>query len=540
LIDYHYLDAKQKSDFALLSMLLPEIAEVLAQHPTEASQRVAWASMSRRFHQTYARALKENPDLVAMASKKENLKRLVFADAEALLAITTEGFNQPPLPPAPLPLAPGPVTRLNAVDVSAVEVEAPPDPWYEQPVAPSPVYQPEPAPAYRAESVAAHPLVNVVMPKSEIITATAGKGEIDWDLIGDLAKNLRSSLVIGVPGAGKGMLMSHFVRRVKALYPELQIVGIDPKNDAKETGYWTDGFDKVFRANNEAMDNQSFVEWLQTCLDSYRMMQDGKLLIWDEHTISCRRWASYDRSLAKGAPGQRFNEIIDYIISVCSSGDSRRNYIIAVGQVPNASDMGMSGGTRGIFKPVGIVSNNDRAAVQQFMSTTFTPAPPDGLEGLYRIMDKSPVGRAIFCWNRGKWEPMPRLENLSGYDRDTRQQIAPIPEPVETTPAPGISPASDMGPQLDLFEATPRSTRIDRAIAKCTAPLTKEVLEWLRGIGPGNTFVASSACTTAWAQKAEKQGHLTRKAQSITEKVIEPLAGMGLVKRDGTSWRVCE
>jgi hypothetical protein len=569
LTHYHYLSAQEKSDYALLLLLGPEIAAALETLPTDQARRVAFSQMRRRFHQTYSRHIKDNPDMLAMGADKSSLVEFILADADGLRqlatqpaapALTESGSLLPELPAGqPEPEWPRcQIDHTQTIDTPAEEL--PTDPWHEPaPASGSPVI----GPVTRANAidVQSHPLANVTMPKAEIITATAKRdeSEADWDLIGELAKNLRSSLVIGVPGAGKGMLMSHFVRRVKALYPELKIVGIDPKNDPKETGYWTDGFDKVFRADNEKLDNQGFVEWLQSCLDTFRMMPDGKLLIWDEHTISCRRWASYDRSLPKGAPGQRFNEIVDYIISVCSSGDSRRNYIVAVGQVPNASDMGMSGGTRGISKPVGIVCNHDRAAVQQFMSTTFTPSPQDGIEGLYRIMDKSPVGRAIFCWNRGKWEPMPRLENLSGYDRDSRQHIGepkqiaqvvgPEPGPVES-PAPVASVDEFSVDDLILPVPAPAASTefVDGTLipalerAKATAPQSEmmiDLVNWLRG---RESVTLTDASQAGWSKKAKTNNWLPDRTGDTIAAVLAQLAGdkyqLLAPEPDGKTWRV--
>ena len=51
-------------------------------------------------------------------------------------------------------------------------------------------------------------------------------------------------------------------------------------------------------------------------------------------------------------------------------------------------------------------------------------------------MDSSPVGRAFFDGKTAQWVPMPRLQNWSGYDRDTRQALpgATVPATVPTTP----------------------------------------------------------------------------------------------------------
>lgn len=368
--------------------------------------------------------------------------------------------------------------------------------WSENPNLPTP----QPPTEDRARRDAVGALVaqlerTVAAQPSEIVTYSPPITG-DWDVVQDLTDNLRSTLVIGVPGAGKGMLMSHWIRRIKAQYPELQIWGIDPKDDPKETGYWTAGFDKVFRANNERMTSTDFIGWLQGCLDKFRMAPDGKVLLWDEFTISCRRWSKQDKA--------GFDEITDYLVSLSSSGDSRQNYIIGVGQVPNAGDMGMSAGIRGVFKPVGILSNDDRSAVQRFIATSFAPTPAGGIDELYSIMDKSPCGRAIYAWNAGQWKPMPTLGNLSGYDRDSRQWVGPSP---------------------------------DAAPLACNPDLYSRAVEWVAGLEDESIVNTLLAATSGWVAWGSRNKHLpNRKAETILP-ILQQLEADGHIRPIGDMGR---
>lgn len=327
----------------------------------------------------------------------------------------------------------------------------------------------------------------MVKPEIEVYTPRQ-----DWDVVESLTDNLKSSLLIGVPGAGKGMLMGHWIRAIKTKYPELQIWGIDPKDDPKEAGYWAAGFDKVFRANNERMSNAELIDWLSGCLDKFRMAPDGKILVWDEFTISCRRWESGDKA--------GFREVTDFLISLGSSGDSRRNYVLAVGQIPNASDMGMSGGTRGIFKPIAILSNHDRRAVQQFTATTFVPVPKGGIEELYSTMDKSPCGRAIYLSSVGEWRPMPTLENLAGYDRDTRQWVGAGPT-VDVPPAPSLEPDDEL-----LARARAWVTELGDCPVTLSLAATSGWVAW--GRRNGVLADAKQGTIMPWVHRLEAEGRL--------------------------------
>lgn len=514
LIPYHFLDSKEKSDYAMLSVLLDDIAAHLECLPDEVTQRVEWNRISRRFHQAYSQFIGNNPDVLAMKADRQQLREFILATPEKMRELT-QGTQQPLL------------TQTVTVDAPAhtVLTDIQPAVNYLPPSVPSPsnhkmlVIESEPVAAMDKEDLWSQESLSIpatasqsdksfffdtasriAMPKTEIISHPSSAPV--RDVVGELAANLKSTLMIGVPGAGKGMLMSHLVRRIRLNYPELKIIGIDPKDDPKETGYWSECFDKVYRANNERLDDRSFVDWMKGAVDYFRMLPDGKILIWDEFTISCRRWSTQDKA--------SFNEIISWMISVCSSGDSRRNYVFAVGQIPNATDMGMTGGSRGIFKPIGILSNHDRGKVQQFITTSFTPTPKGGIEELYQIMNKSPAGRAIYCWNTGMWEPMPILENFSGYDRDSRTFLDSFNSPVEV--------------EAELEQNDEN-------------PLKEDIQSWIdSSFRPGDIITPSKAATSSWVAKGKRQGILAdARSETVSGwmdkmKSLQPLDQGWLVK----------
>ncbi|MGD1852755.1 MAG: hypothetical protein ACFB2W_00750 [Leptolyngbyaceae cyanobacterium] len=234
------------------------------------------------------------------------------------------------------------------------------------------------------------------------------------DFIDELSSSPKTVMCVGVPGAGKGMLMANYTRAVKQKYPDLWIMGVDPKADPKEAGYLSQGFDKPIRFNNEKLDAEHVLDAVERCIEAFKAHEGPKLLVLDEMTVICRRCKSADK--------KRYQEIVDYLISICSSGDSRQIYFWGMGQSANAEDYGFSGGIRSIFKPVAIVSKTDIAASKQLLLTKFVPTD-EGAAEIIKMMDYSPVGRAIYWYPEGRWYPMPELHNYSGYDRDKRQTV---------------------------------------------------------------------------------------------------------------------
>ncbi|MEO0869386.1 MAG: hypothetical protein AAFY17_13275 [Cyanobacteria bacterium J06642_11] len=232
-----------------------------------------------------------------------------------------------------------------------------------------------------------------------------------------LGLNPKCFMILGVPGSGKGMVVSHASRILKQSKPHLQIIGIDPKDDPKEAGYWEAGFDHAFRKNAERMENHDFLKWVKGCVEYFKKLPDGKLLVFDEITATFNRWSRLDNESFESF-------MVDYCTSVSSSGDSRENYVWLVGQIPHASALGVDGGIRSIYKPVAIVSKFDKRATDTFLGTKFIPKTPGGNKAVYEVMERSPRGRAIYDYTEDRWVPMQEMKNFSGYDRDSRTQIS--------------------------------------------------------------------------------------------------------------------
>lgn len=251
------------------------------------------------------------------------------------------------------------------------------------------------------------------LPQSEIISEPAAPKEHLQDFPRLFGENPKTALVIGVPGAGKGMFVSNAIRALKAQKPNIWVLGIDPKNDPKESGYWSEGFDKVLRFNQESLNGEELLTYIERIVEQFKTKQGPRLLVFDEFKICCKRM--------KNADNKRFKEVIDYFVFLASSGDSQEIFFWGIGQSANAEDYGINGGDRGVFKPVAIVSETDIAASKQLLGTKY--APTDSPESVMMMMKESKVGRALYWYPDGQWYPMPELHNYSGYNRDKRTAV---------------------------------------------------------------------------------------------------------------------
>jgi len=287
-----------------------------------------------------------------------------------------------------------------------------------------------------------------------------------------IAQRLLSMTVIGVPGAGKGMFVSNLLRLVRQRHQQLYIFVMEGKGDAKEAGYWQGVADDIRSIKGLEESPLNLVGWINGCLEDFKSIAGPKLLIFDEVTYLYKVWQTTDK--------EGFEDYIQYKIGLSSMGDSLQNYIWEIGQVSNAKDLGVTAGIRSLFKPIAIVSNHDRRAANALLGTKFVPLPDDGKKAVMQMCDLSPCGRAVYDYVNDRWQPMPQLSNLSGFDRDTRSFSQEPPTP-EAAPQPDIR--ADLERLLSV--ETPEPSRATQCFG-LTAEQITEVQKRLSSLQPGS------------------------------------------------------
>ena len=372
LLDYHYLTDRQKSDYALLSICATELGNALDQVPDAKQQRALWSQVSRRFHQAYRSHIKENPDFISAYADKSELLRFVLASADEMreiqkeaAAIASQYQTQPELPQeVPQSSSIGTNTRLNAVPVAATTVEIP------------------------------------------------GATTTAVTIADDLGSHIQNTLIVGKPGAGKGILLSNALRTAKAQQPGLSIYVIDPKGDALEQSYW-DGCDCVAsKACAELMPIEVW-EWVRSCIREFQMMKGPKLLVLDELRYLSNSFARCNDRQTKAL------DTFWYIVeSFTSLGDAQRSHVWGVSQSTHTADLKVSGGTMGQFRVVALVNCADFGFYDTLVATSIVQRHPDPDHLREVVAMRSPVHRIYYDSKFRKWFPLPELPNHSGRDRD--------------------------------------------------------------------------------------------------------------------------
>ncbi|QLE42203.1 hypothetical protein FD723_18440 [Nostoc sp. C052] len=246
----------------------------------------------------------------------------------------------------------------------------------------------------------------------------------EFDVMGEMVgKAIKNQLIVGIQGAGKGIVISNALAAVQKYHPNRKIFVIDPKGKAEESGYWEGRADYLERAKIIEMEPHEVVAWVKGCFDLYMKVPGECLLFLDEGTAVASSFKS-----TRGAMAWLKNKIAHFV----SLGDGDgRNFWMAV-QNGDTSDLGISGGMRSQLNPYVIINPAQMSAYESVINLELLPKDKKPTsEAIKEIAKRSPVGRALFHGAINEWLPMPQMENYSGFDRDSRTFINPAKNQTE-------------------------------------------------------------------------------------------------------------
>ncbi|KAM3091852.1 hypothetical protein ACKFKG_24265 [Phormidesmis sp. 146-35] len=191
-----------------------------------------------------------------------------------------------------------------------------------------------------------------------------------------LAVNLQSSLIVGPPGAGKGVIVAIASRAVKRLHPDVTIWAIDPKADASEAHYW-EAVDHYLPLHIDPFTSaESMVEVMATIncfIQKFQKSKGAKLLIFDEALA------------VKEKTGKWFKELMAGFNTLCSMGRSKREYGWLLAQSPDTEAFEIGGGVRNIYRRILLLSQDNLELLDNH-STYFSGKPsPDHLSKTGRV-----------------------------------------------------------------------------------------------------------------------------------------------------------
>lgn len=246
------------------------------------------------------------------------------------------------------------------------------------------------------------------------------------DLAKQLADDMKNTLIVGVPGSGKGLLVSNALQHVQNR-GDTTVFYIDPKNDPKETGYFTGRVNKLFRLPGGIIKAQAVdvYLWLKQSFQAYEDFNCGngrKLLVLDEITSLMMKLGNVPAKFTGTVKGSDW--LTEQIVTYAAAGDSAGATLWGMGQNGHNTGVGMDGGAKSQLTPIALISIKQLPASQSLLKADFVPQDHKlGSSEIKRICSQSPIGRAIFHGGLNEWYPMPILPNPSGYDRDNRRSV---------------------------------------------------------------------------------------------------------------------
>ena len=258
------------------------------------------------------------------------------------------------------------------------------------------------------------------------------------DIATDLGNNPQSALIFGTPGAGKGMNISNAIRTLRAKLPNVTVMMVDPKGDKKEIGYWQSQVD-IFESRALLKSSpRSSAEWMLRCVEKFSQIDGPKLLVWDELFASIT--VLKGQNVPKGEDAfPCLTDFQQFISLNLSLGPSSGIWVWGMSQSANLSDLGLTSGGLSTTRIIALVSPDNTGAVEGYLATKAITAPKGGMDTIDRLMKESPVGRACYDGKTKRWYPMARLENHSGFDRDSadwNNLAAPSSVPETRSPSP--------------------------------------------------------------------------------------------------------
>ena len=242
------------------------------------------------------------------------------------------------------------------------------------------------------------------------------------DIVKEAGSQIRNLFIVGLGGSGKGMMVSCLLREIKRNHPDRKIFLINGKDDPKEYGYFDDVADIQKRLNCETSSPSTVAAWFESAIadyDDYALENNGALLVVDEGTIIGARLKTAKCTL-----------LGDKLIGITSSGGSANKNIWFVAQTPYVGANGSDLSAISQLTPLAIIHKSNLAVLDMWKSAKlFKNFNTEQIEGL---IDYSECDRALYFGKTTKWYSMPKLENYSGYDRETQQFLLGVESQHET------------------------------------------------------------------------------------------------------------
>lgn len=319
------------------------------------------------------------------------------------------------------------------------------------------------------------------------------------DIISEMTDRITNTIVIGVPGSGKGILISNAIREAKKKHPDLKVFVIDPKADPKESGYF-DCCDVIEKYACMDAKPSTVAAWAEAAFDKYAEYAQSNartLLVIDEGTMLGNKLHQAKSGL-----------LIDKLTAYTSGGDSAGRNVFFMMQSPYVSGSSLNLATSSQMLSIVIASSENLGALAQWKSAKMLKS--FSLDEVDALTQQSPVNRAFYFGKTAKWYSMQELPNYSSYNRDAREYL------------PGYEPSINTQDLEDCFNASKEVK--EQSILSTLSTSAQKVLEWLKA-NRANQWVKYKGAERdqSFINLARKHGYTSQEAifdELITELIL--------------------
>ncbi|MBA3922151.1 MAG: hypothetical protein H0X31_10810 [Nostocaceae cyanobacterium] len=258
------------------------------------------------------------------------------------------------------------------------------------------------------------------------------------DIISEMSDRINNTIVIGIPGSGKGMLVANAIFEIKRKHLGIKVFVIDPKAEPKEAGYYS-GCDVIKSFACMDAKPSTVAVWAEAAFEEYALCaqhNERTLLIVDEGTMLGNKLSQAKSTL-----------LVDKLTSYTSGGDSAGRNVWIMLQSPYVTGASLNLSTTSQMTSIVIAFSENIGAIAQWKSAKIFKQL--SLDEVSTLIEVSSTGRAVYYGKTGRWYMMPTLTNYSGYDRDQRKYL------------PGFEPESKRNEKLSESFSDERTKESD-------------------------------------------------------------------------------
>lgn len=257
---------------------------------------------------------------------------------------------------------------------------------------------------------------DLIQSPTTITESVSRKTELIPDIAREIAMRLKPTLVVGVPGAGKDILIWNAAEIIKQdKSKKVFIFAIDPKADPNEKPYFEGRVDKLFTLDFNSSEPADCFKFVQEALQYFEDFDAGdgyKILVFNELN-------AVTKVLKSVTGGMLWLE--KKLTFYSSSGRSRKWILWAVSQTAHEKGLGFGGETRPIFiKIVLITLDNPDAAVDILRAQIIAKEQKLPPQELKKLCDRSPVGVAVYHGSLQKWFPQVKMRDFIGEAKSSQ------------------------------------------------------------------------------------------------------------------------